>query len=75
MHYIKSRLRRVEEAARRGPCPKCELPAGEPGPRHVVYYEDEGRPERADERCPACGRHLWTVIRVVEAEEGEGVPS
>jgi len=63
MSFIRSRLRRVEEAAQRGPCPEC-------GP--VVYHEDEGRPERADERCPRCGRPLWTVIKVVYEDEGGG---
>jgi hypothetical protein len=73
MSFI-NRLRRVEEAARRGPCPECVLSeAGAVRPGHIVYHEDEGRPENADERCPHCGRHLWTVIRVVEEDEGEGV--
>jgi hypothetical protein len=70
MSFIKSRLRRVEEAVRGGACTECKLPLDVP--RHIVYYEDEGRPAHADERCPACCRHLWTVIKVVEASEAEG---
>ncbi len=72
MSFIKNRLRRIEEAARGGACPECELRPD--GPGYITYHEDEGRPENADERCPRCGRHLWTVIRVVEvgADPTEG---
>jgi ribosomal protein S27AE len=72
MSFIRSRLRRVEEAAQRGPCPECGPGEAADGPGHVVYHEDEGRPERADERCPRCGRPLWTVIKVVYEDEGGG---
>ncbi len=71
MSFIKSRLRRIEEAARGGRCPECRLRPD--GPGYIVYSEDEGRPEHADERCLRCGRRLWFLIRVVEeGPEDEG---
>ncbi len=71
MSFNNSRLRRLEASARNAGCPECKLRPDRPG--YVVYHEGEGRPEKADERCPNCGRHLWFVIRVeYEPEEGGG---
>jgi hypothetical protein len=68
MSFIKSRLRRVESAARNGPaslgqCPECGLSPGAGG--RIVYAES---PENPDERCPRCSHRLYFVIEV----RGEG---
>ncbi len=74
MSFINSRLRRLEERARGGPCSEC---AGQQG---IVVAYDEATARRAldssaGEACPRCGRAV-TVIRVVydgdEDEGGEG---
>ena len=68
MSFINSRLRKLEEANRGTfECPECGLPPNAPG---RIVYRGEGAPGEAfagdpDERCPCCGRHLWTVIEVV----------
>jgi hypothetical protein len=64
---IDSRLRRLEDEGRCGPCPECNLPPD--GPGYIVLI-DETRPEKRfqgdpDERCGLCGRLLYQVIRVV----------
>jgi hypothetical protein len=71
---IESRLRRLEERNRSGPCPECRLPPE--GPGYIVLIDEE-RPEESfdgdpDERCGRCGRHLWCVMKVVydDAEGG-----
>jgi DNA-directed RNA polymerase subunit RPC12/RpoP len=69
---IDSRLRRLEEQGRR--CPECGLPPD--GPREIAVINEEHPEESFDgdpeERCPRCGRSLYTVIRVVYSDEGEG---
>lgn len=75
MSFLKGRLRRLEDAVNGGACPACGLPPD--GPGYIVYYEGEELPEKADERCPRCGRRRWFVIHVVYdgtegASEGEG---
>ncbi len=75
MSFTRSRLRKIEGAARGGPCPECKLHPD--GPGYIVYEEGKEASKDADERCPSCGRFLWFVIRVVyEPEEaaGEGEP-
>ena len=64
-----NRLRRLEERAGEG-CPECALPPGEPERIAIDRI-----PEGAEEFCQACGRPLWTVIKVVYEDElqGEGV--
>ena len=79
MGSIESRLRRLEEKRGHvGRCSECGLTPGGPG---RVVVADEERPEGRfegdpDERCAACGRLLWCVMRVVyedaEVEEGGG---
>jgi hypothetical protein len=75
---VKSRLERVEAAARGGRCDSCGLPPN--GPGRIVVVDDgspgEGFPDDPDERCGRCGRPRWCVIEVVydspAADEGEG---
>ena len=72
MGSIDSRLRRLEDEGRRGVCPECGLPPDGPG---RIVAVDEERPEESfdgdpDERCAACGRLLWCVMRIVYDEEG-----
>ena len=67
MSFIKSRLRRIEQRARGGTCPECGL-SGDSHGRIVI--SDPERPDRwfpdnPDERCPECGRPLWTIIQIV----------
>ncbi len=77
MSFIRSRLRRAEVAARKGPscrCPECGLQPDGPG-RIVLYGEAAPRqtlPDNPEERCGSCGRPLWTVLRCVyENAEGD----
>jgi hypothetical protein len=69
---IEGRLRRLEG---RGRCPECGLTPDGPGRIAVI---NEERPDKSfdgdpNERCARCGgRPLWTVIRVVYGDEGEG---
>jgi hypothetical protein len=70
--FIKSRLRRAEQRARGGSCPKCGLPPH--GNGRIVY---DHIPEGAEELCAECGRPLWTIIKVVydgdeDEDEDEG---
>jgi hypothetical protein len=67
--FIKSRLRRVEAMARSSGCPECGLLPDCIG--RIVY--DRG-PEGSEEFCPCCGRRLWFMIELIEAQ-GEGVRS
>jgi hypothetical protein len=67
------RLRRLEGRGR-GPCPECGLPPD--GHRRIAVINEE-RPETSfdgdpDELCGRCGRLMWTLIRVVYGDEGEG---
>jgi hypothetical protein len=66
-------LKRLEKRGPR-PCPKCNLSPEEPG--RIALINDgtpaEGFPDDPEERCERCGRHLFTVIRIVYDEEGEG---
>ena len=67
---IESRLRRLEERRRGDACPDCGLPPD--GYGYMVVINEE-RPEASfqgdtEERCGSCGRHLYTVIRVVYGE-------
>ena len=67
MSFIKSRLRRIESAARRSyRCPECGF-APDDGGRIVVVGEGFGEVDEHDpeERCGRCGRYLWCVIKVV----------
>jgi hypothetical protein len=70
------RIAKLEE--RGGSCPECGLTPGERRKMAVVYEEDSERSFRGDpdERCPRCGRPLYTVLNVVydspEVEEGGG---
>jgi len=70
---VKSRLRRVEAAARGGRCDSCGLPPG--GPGHIVLRDNglpgEGFPNDPGERCGRCGRSLWCMIEVVYEDAGE----
>jgi hypothetical protein len=66
--FIKSRLRRIELAARRSyRCPECGLSPD--GPGRIVY---DRIPEGEPEHCPKCGRWLWFVIKVVSSGDSEG---
>jgi hypothetical protein len=70
MSFLKSRLRRLESATRKGPsgwCSECGLPPD--GPGRIVY---DRIPEGAEEVCPVCGRRLWFVIEVGDAETSGG---
>ena len=72
MSSIESRLRRLEERRRSGPCHRCKLSPDGPG-----YITIDHIPEGAQENCPGCGRPLWTVIKVVYVDDasedvGEG---
>ena len=77
MGSINSRLRRLEERKRGGPCPECNLPPD--GPGYIVLIDEE-QPEKSfqgdpEERCGRCGRLLYQVIRAVydpPAGEEEG---
>ena len=76
MSFNRSRLSRIEQTARGGPCPECKLKPD--GPGYIVLEEGEETSKDPDERCPGCGRFLWFIIRVVyedrpeeAAEEGE----
>ena len=64
MSSIESRLRRLEERRRSGPCHRCKLSPDGPG-----YITIDHIPEGAEENCPGCGRTLWTVIKVVYADD------
>jgi len=70
---IDSRLRRLEESG--DSCPECGLSATARRPIAVVYPDDPDKSFDGDpyERCPECGRPLYTVLNVVyEGEEGGG---
>jgi hypothetical protein len=68
--FIKSRLRSVEAAACKvARCLECGL--SPEGIGRIVYGE---RPEGSEEFCPRCGRRVWFLIEVSEAQ-GEGVRS
>jgi hypothetical protein len=74
MGSIEARLRRLEESGRGGPCPECGLRPESPKPIAVI---NEAHPDKSfdgdpGERCTRCGRSLYTVLRVVYDEEGEG---
>jgi hypothetical protein len=60
VHFITSRLRRLEERAL-GRCPECH---GKPQEIHA-FYPDKGEPVPEPERCGGCGRSLGVVLRVV----------
>ena len=64
MSSIESRLRRLEERRRSGPCHRCKLSPDGPG-----YITIDHIPEGAEENCPGCGRPLWTVIKVVYVDD------
>ena len=64
MSYIESRLRRLEERRRSGPCHRCKLSPDGPG-----YITIDHIPEGAEENCPVCGRPLWIVIKVVYGDD------
>jgi hypothetical protein len=67
--FIKSRLRCVEAAARKGArCLECDLSLE--GIGRIAF---DRRPEDSEEFCPHCGRRLWFVIEVSEGQ-GEGGP-
>jgi hypothetical protein len=61
---IESRLRRLEERRRSGPCQRCKLSPDGPG-----YLTIDHIPEGAEENCSGCGRPLWTVIKVVYVDD------
>ena len=67
MSSIESRLRRLEERRRSGPCHRCKLSLDGPG-----YLTIDHIPEGAQQNCPGCGRPLWTVIKIVyDGAEGD----
>lgn len=75
MSFIKSRLRRVEGKARRGPgarCPECGL---RPQDKGYIVLDDRVLGEVRDpvpalpETCPGCGR--GTRMRIVVAWDSE----
>jgi hypothetical protein len=74
--FIKSRLRRVEVATRKGPGGRCsECGLSPDGPGHTVLL-DEGDPERSfhgdpEECCQECGRRLYFVIEVASQTVGD----
>ena len=74
MSFIEGRLRRLEGRMQGGRCPECGLTPH--GPGRIVLIDDgtpaEGFPDDPAERCERCGRFLYTVIRLVYDEEGEG---
>ena len=61
---IQGRLRKLERDAGGRPCPSCGFPPDARG--RIVISGEPGFPENPDERCGACGRHLYTVILIVE---------
>ena len=69
---VKSRLERVEAAARGGRCERCG-PYSD-GPGRIALRDDglprEGFPEDPEERCDSCGRPLLCVIEVVYEDAG-----
>jgi hypothetical protein len=74
---VSSRLERLEASARIGPsgrCPECDLAPGERRPLAVIDEEhpDKGFGGDPHERCERCARPLYTVVRLVYEEEGEG---
>jgi hypothetical protein len=70
--YIEGRLRRLEE--RGGCCSGCGLVPDGHGRIAVIdeEYPEKGFDGDPDETCARCGRPLYTVIKVVYEEEGEG---
>jgi len=71
---MKARLRRLEGRRLGGRCPECGLSPDEPG-RIVLIDDDvpsEDFPDNPGECCERCGRPLYTVVRLVYHEEGEG---
>jgi hypothetical protein len=71
------RLERLEASARSGPSGRCPGCGRAPGERRPLAVIDEEHPDRGfggdpHERCEHCGRHLYTVVRLVYEEEGEG---
>ena len=69
---VKSRLERVEAAARGGRCERCGLSEYSPG--RIALRDDgsprEGFPDDPEERCDSCGRPLWCVIEIVYEDAG-----
>jgi hypothetical protein len=67
--FFGSRLRRLEEKA--GGTLRCPTCGHLPSMGGIIVHEDGNEPARdPNERCSGCGRHLWTVIRVVYDEPG-----
>jgi hypothetical protein len=64
MSSVESRLRRLEERRRSGPCHRCKLSPDGPG-----YLTIDHIPEGAQQNCPGCGRPLWTVIKIVYEDD------
>jgi hypothetical protein len=70
---IDSRLQRLEGQGHR--CPECGLAPHERRPPALINEEHPDKSFDGDpyERCPECGRPLYTVLNVVyEGEEGGG---
>jgi hypothetical protein len=68
MNLIKSRLRRIEVAARTGArCAGCGFAPASPG--RIVYSDGPARVDPS-EQCASCGRRLWFVIEVVQSSGG-----
>ena len=66
---VKDRIRRLEHGA--ASCPECYLKPE----RTLAYYPQRGAEPPRVPACPACGRPLAHVVRVVFGEgeaEGEG---
>jgi len=62
---LDSRLKRLEESG--GSCPECGLSAAARRPIAAVYPDDADKGFEGDphETCAACGRPLYTVLRVL----------
>jgi uncharacterized Zn finger protein len=67
---IKGRVQRLQ-ARLAGACPECGLAPDERRPPAVINEEHPEKSFQGDpyERCPECGRPLYTVLNVVYGDE------
>ena len=71
MGSIEGRIRRLERRGSGGRCPECGLTPGGHGRVAVINEEHPEKSFQGDpyERCPECGRPLYTVLNVVYGDE------